>query len=93
MSAFYSKLTVNESVEKLIKARREGDSPLGQPLRKRITCRMSDLSMFMKDLKQRFSQWYNRRYGRGGTFWEERYRALLVEGRDYALLSLQATSI
>lgn len=49
--------------------------------------------MFMKDLKQRFSQWYNRRYGRGGTFWEERYRALLVEGRDHALLSLQATSI
>ena len=49
---------------------------------------MRDLSMFMKDLKQRFSQWYNRRHGRRGTLWEERYRALLVEGTDHALLTI-----
>lgn len=88
MSALYSKLTVSEFKEKLLKARREGDSALAQLLRKRITCRMRDLSMFMKDLKQRFSQWYNRRHGRRGTLWEERYRALLVEGTDHALLTI-----
>ena len=49
---------------------------------------MRDLSMYMKDLKQRFSQWYNRCHGRRGTLWEERYRALLVEGTDHALLTI-----
>jgi len=36
MSAFYSKLTVNESVEKLIKARREGDSALANSFEKEL---------------------------------------------------------
>ena len=68
MSALYSKLTVSEFIEKLLKARREDDFVLAQLLRKRMTCRMRDLSMFMKDLKQRFSECYNRRHGRRGTF-------------------------
>ncbi len=88
MSALYSKLTVSEFREHILKARRDGDSAFAELLRKRVTCRMHDLSMFMKDLKQRFSQWYNRRHGRRGTLWEERYRALLVEGSDHALLTI-----
>lgn len=68
MSALYSKLTVNEFIEKLLKARRGDDFVLAQLLRKRMTCRMRDLSMFMKDLKQRFSECHNRRHGRRGTF-------------------------
>jgi putative transposase len=88
MSALYSKLTVNEFRDNLLKARGNGDLAFVELLRNRITCRMHDLSMFMKDLKQRFSQWYNRRHGRRGTLWEERYRALLVEGSDHALLTI-----
>jgi REP element-mobilizing transposase RayT len=48
--------------------------------RERIRSRMWDISAFMKLLKQRFSQWYNRRKGRRGTLWEERFRSVLVEG-------------
>ncbi len=42
--------------------------------------RMWDISAFMKSLKQRFSQWFNKRHKRRGTLWEERYRSTLVEG-------------
>lgn len=88
MSALYSKMAVNEFRENLLKARRDGDLAFTDLLRRRITCRMNDLSMFMKDLKQRFTQWYNRRHGRRGTLWEERYRAILVEGSKHALLTI-----
>lgn len=47
--------------------------------------RMHDLSQFMKTLKQRFTQWFNKKYGRRGTLWEDRYRSTLVEGDASAL--------
>ena len=52
--------------------------------------RMWDLSAFMKLLKQRFSQWYNRRAQRKGTLWEERFKSVLVEGTGPALSTLAA---
>jgi len=33
----------------------------------------------MKELKERFSRWFNKRHGRRGTLWQERYRSVLVE--------------
>jgi len=54
-------------------------------------CRgMWDLSEFMKRLKQRFTQWYNRRQGRRGTLWEERFRSVLVEGVRESLAMMAA---
>jgi hypothetical protein len=51
---------------------------------------MGDVSIFMKELKQRFSSWYNRRRGRRGTLWEERYKSLLVEGEEKTLMTMAA---
>ena len=48
-------------------------------LRQSLQERMGDLSAFMKELKQRFSRWYNRHSGRFGTLWAERFKSLLVE--------------
>jgi putative transposase len=42
--------------------------------------RMNDLSIFIKELKGRFAQWFNRRHGRYGTLWAERFKSLLLEG-------------
>lgn len=42
--------------------------------------RMWNLSAFMKLLKQRFTQWYNRRRERQGTLWEERFKSVVVQG-------------
>lgn len=47
--------------------------------RERFFRRMWDLSSFMKDLKQRFTQWFNALHGRSGTLWEERFRSILVQ--------------
>jgi hypothetical protein len=51
---------------------------------------MWDVSAFMKLLKQRFTQWFNRRRGRKGTLWEERFKSVLVEGAGPALSAMPA---
>lgn len=51
-----------------------------EELRQRFFDRMYDLSSFMKSLKQRFTQWFNRSHERKGTLWEERFRSTLVQG-------------
>src|SRR5580693_6078344 len=42
--------------------------------------RMNDISIFIKELKGRFAQWYNRRFRRYGALWAERFKSLLLEG-------------
>ncbi len=44
--------------------------------------RIGNLSDFMKTLKQRFSQWYNRCKCREGTLWEGRFRSVLLEHEE-----------
>ena len=58
--------------------------------RETFFARMWDVSAFMKGLKQRFTQWFNRQRGRKGTLWEERYRSVLVEGAGNALAAMAA---
>ena len=41
--------------------------------------RMYDISIFIKELKGRFAQWYNRRHGRYGVLWAERFKSVLLE--------------
>ena len=37
------------------------------------------LSEFMKEIKQTFSRYYNKRYKRRGFFWSDRFKSVLVE--------------
>jgi REP element-mobilizing transposase RayT len=56
--------------------------------------RMLDLSAFIKLLKQRFTQWYNRRTGRQGTLREDRSVVgcgISAMGRCWAAGSLSRT--
>jgi hypothetical protein len=59
-------------------------------LRQMLWAQMLDLSQFMKLLKQRFSQWFNRVHKRQGTLWEGRFRSTLVEGNSPALATVAA---
>jgi putative transposase len=43
------------------------------------------LSALMRDLGQRYVQYFNRRHGRSGTLWEGRYRSCIVESTRYVL--------
>ncbi len=45
-----------------------------------LRARLFDLSAFMKEFKHRFSMWFNKRHGRKGALWEERFKSVLVEG-------------
>ena len=56
----------------------------------RYWARMWDVSAYMKILKQRFTQWFNRVQGRRGTLWEERFKSVLVDGAGEALVTMAA---
>ena len=42
--------------------------------------KLSDISEYVKAIKQSFSQWYNRSNNRSGYFWGDRFKSVLVEG-------------
>ena len=58
--------------------------------RQRFFNRMGSLSHFTKDLKEFFSKWYNQRTDQKGTVWAKRFKSVLVEGSDEALLTMAA---
>ncbi len=41
--------------------------------------RLCDVSLWMKEVKERFAKWLNKRRGRRGTVWMERYKSVLVQ--------------
>lgn len=47
--------------------------------KRRYLVRMHDISEFMKQLKQRFSRWYNQRNQRSGALWDTRFKSVLVQ--------------
>ncbi|NCD32141.1 MAG: transposase [Spartobacteria bacterium] len=53
--------------------------------------RMHDISEFMKQIKQRFVNWYHRKHGTCGTIWQDRFKSVLVE--DGAALRTMAAYI
>jgi putative transposase len=69
--------------------RRIGATEAAEALRESFFKRMWDVSYFMKSLKQRFTAYYNKKAGRKGTLWEERFRSVLVESGD-ALMTMAA---
>ncbi len=56
----------------------------------RYQVRMGDLSVFCKELKARFTLWYNARNDRSGTLWEGRFKSVVVEGDEHALMTMAA---
>jgi len=67
-------------VQQMLERFREGKHDrAAEELKAKYTRRMYDLSEFMKGVKQRFTQWYNREHQRAGTLWEGRFKSVLVE--------------
>ena len=75
-----------EVLAKLLEANEEE----GRMLRERICARMHDLSVFMRELKQRFGIWYNHRYANKGTIWSKRFTSVVVESSREALTTVAA---
>ncbi len=47
-----------------------------------LRCKLSNLSEFVKDLKQKFTRFYNKLHNRRGTLWGERFKSVLVENGE-----------
>ncbi len=82
MRALYAPAEVRERQAQWAAWRAEGRPDLTEADLDALRARMGDVSEYMKTLKQRFTQWYNRRHRRKGTLWEERFRSVLVEDGD-----------
>ena len=54
-------------------------SDQAQQLRDHYLSRLFDVSTYMKELKGRFAQWYNRRHHRYGVLWAEIFKSVLIE--------------
>jgi len=61
-----------------------------QAWRDGLYAQMWDLSVYLKLIKQRFTQWYNRCHQRKGTLWEERFKSVWVEGKRDSLARVAA---
>ncbi len=61
-----------------------------QRVREALLARMGDVSVFMRELKQRFSIWYNHQNGNRGTLWMERFKSLVVEPSLQAMATVAA---
>jgi len=88
MVALYGPAEVRERAARWEAWREEGLDDLAEAELEALRARMGDLPAFMKTLKQRFSQWYNRTHDRRGTLWEDRYKSVVVEnGRAFAVVA------
>ena len=76
----YDEVVVN-NIAIVLEMNRQGGNQAGAELiRAPYLCRMYDLSHFMKTLKQKYTQSYNKLMGRKGTLWEERFKSMVLEG-------------
>ena len=88
----YSGRELRGALQELDRAAQAIDSSPGwmAEILNRYEARRYSLSVFLKELKQRYTRWHNRRHRRVGTLWEHRFRSVLVEGDERALLTVAA---
>jgi uncharacterized UPF0160 family protein len=87
-SGLYSEAVVADVAVELVEARTVAAGETGQngdaagrcmtAIHSRFTCRMHDLSKFMKTLLQRFMRWQNKRAKRSGNLREETFKSVVV---------------
>ena len=80
----YGSGTLQQDLQRLRAEGAQG-AVAAEALRERFLCRMWDVSWFMRLIKQRFTQWFNKARHRTGTLWEDRFKSVLIEGAGNAL--------
>ena len=80
----------NEAMESQRKEMAQWSEEQRQQWRDGLYAQMWDLSSYLKLLKQRFTQWYNRCKRRVGTLWEQRFKSVWIEGRRDSLACVAA---
>ena len=90
LRTLYSKEFVGLLKQELEELRRLGMDTLALAKLEAIKKRFCDLSTFVKEVKERFSRWFNKRRGRKGTLWMDRYKSVMVEGKGEPLHTMAA---
>ena len=75
----YDRDTVATIANEIDRAQAAGDVAWEKSILDRFERRRGDLSMFLKDLKQRLTLFINKRFDRTGTLWEGRFKSILIE--------------
>jgi len=79
LSCVYSKAFMTQLRVELADYRASGRDVLADQLLQSFKDRLCDVSKFVKELKERFTRWYNKIHGRRGTLWMDRFKSVLVQ--------------
>jgi REP element-mobilizing transposase RayT len=79
LSLLYSKAFIAGVKAELARVREAGRESEAEDILDTFRKRFCDLSIFVKELKERFSRWFNKHHERRGTLWMERFKSVLVE--------------
>jgi REP element-mobilizing transposase RayT len=79
LSLLYSKSFIAGVKTELKRVREAGRGSEAEAILETFRKRFCDLSVFVKELKERFSRWFNKHHERRGTLWMERFKSVLVE--------------
>ena len=89
LTTVYSKAFLKQLGNELQSFRERGMEGEAEKLLERFKQRFCDVSLFVKELKERFSRWFNKQNGRRGTLWMDRFKSVCVEG-EAALATMAA---
>ena len=90
MTHIYSQKKIREFDAHIEQMKVNGAEGYEKEFYEKQRARMFSLSNYMKELKERFTKWYNARMEREGTLWENRFKSLLVAGEEGALMNIAA---
>ena len=89
LATVYSKAFLKQLRNELKSFRERGMEDEAEKVLERFKRRFCDVSLFVKELKERFSRWFNKQNGRRGTLWMDRFKSVCVEG-EAALATMGA---
>jgi len=89
LATVYSKKYLEQLKAEIFRYREQNNLQAIEDILQRYKNRFCDVSLFVKELKERFSRWLNKQLGRRGTLWMDRFKSVLVEGSE-ALATMAA---
>ena len=85
----YTEAYVKQVRREIMSMRKEGQEEDIERFLNKYKRRFCDLSLFVKEVKERFSRWFNKKNDRCGTLWMDRFKSVLVEDGE-ALRTMSA---
>jgi hypothetical protein len=90
LRTLYSREFVGLLKQEMEELRKLGMDTLALAKLESIKKRFCDLSIFVKEVKERYSRWFNKRHERKGMLWMDRYKSVMVEGKGEPLHTMAA---